>query len=100
MHNLVGLPTLTADEGSLAILKPDPAERRSVVRRRRQRIRRRSHAGQKGACHPADAGLQAELRGSNPALFLNPGRAKQSMTMVPDYVVRLDISPRNLNLVR
>jgi hypothetical protein len=42
----------------------------------------------------------AALRGSNPLLFLNPGRARQSMTMIPDYIVRFDITPRNLNLIR
>jgi len=42
----------------------------------------------------------ASLRGTNPLMFLNPGRAKQSMAMIPDYVVRFDITPRNMNLVR
>ena len=31
---------------------------------------------------------------------MNPGRAKQRMTMVPDYFVQFDITPRNLNLIR
>jgi Prokaryotic N-terminal methylation motif len=100
MHNLVGLPTLTADEGSLAILKPsqltdgpwcgggDTEFDADLLRIRKVRMTLRMQAS------------NAELRGSNPLLFLNPGRAKQSMTMVPDYVVRFDVSPRNLNLIR
>jgi hypothetical protein len=100
MHNLVGLPTLTADEGSLAILQPsqlvdgpwcgsgDTEFDADLLRIRKVRVTLRMQAS------------NAELRGSNPLLFLNPGRAKQSMTMVPDYVVRFDITPRNLNLIR
>jgi len=100
MHNLVGLPTLAADEGSLAILKPsdlvdgpwcgggDTEFDADLLRIRKIRVTLRMQAS------------NAELRGANPLLFLNPGRAKQSMTMVPDYVVRFDITPRNLNLIR
>jgi hypothetical protein len=100
MHNLVGLPTLTADEGSLAILKPEQLNDgpwcgggdnefdADLLRVRKVRVTLRMQASSES------------LRGSNPALFLNPGPAKQSMTMVPDYVVRFDITPRNLNLVR
>jgi Prokaryotic N-terminal methylation motif len=100
MHNLVGLETLTADEGSLAILKPeqltdgpwcgggDNEFDADLMRIRKIRVTLRMQAS------------DAALRGTNPLLFLNPGRAKQSMTMVPDYQVRFDISPRNLNLIR
>ena len=96
----MGLPTLPADEGSLAILKPsdlvdgpwcgggDTEFDADLLRIRKVRVTLRMQAS------------NAELRGSNPLLFLNPGRAKQSMTMVPDYVVRFDITPRNLNLIR
>ena len=100
MHNLVGLETLTADEGSLAILKPsqlndgpwcgggDTEFDADLLRIRKVRVTLRMQASNDW------------LRGSNPLLFMNPGRAKQSTTMVPDYVVRFDITPRNLNLIR
>jgi hypothetical protein len=100
MHNLVGLPTLTADEGSLAILPlamlkdgpwcggGDNEFDADLLRVRKIRVTLRMQASSEW------------LRGSNPQLFLNPGRATQSMTMVPDYVVRFDITPRNLNLIR
>jgi prepilin-type N-terminal cleavage/methylation domain-containing protein len=100
MHNLVGLPTLTADEGSLTILKPeqlidgpwcgggDNEFDADLLRIRKVRVTLRMQAS------------DASLRGKNPLAFLNPGRATQSMTMVPDYQVRFDITPRNLNLIR
>jgi hypothetical protein len=100
MHNLVGLPTLTADEGSLAILKPeqltdgpwcgggDNEFDADLMRIRKIRVTLRMQAS------------DDSLRGKNPLLFLNPGRATQSMSMVPDFVVRFDITPRNLNLIR
>jgi hypothetical protein len=100
MHNLVGLPTLDADEGSLAILKPadlidgpwcgggDTEFDADLLRIRKVRVTLRMQAS------------TATLRGSNPLLFMNPGRATQSMTMVPDYIVRFDVTPRNLNLIR
>ena len=100
MHNLVGLPTLTADEGSLAILPLDQLKDgpwcgggdnefdADLLRVRKVRVTLRMQAS------------DASLRGTNPLLFLNPGRAKQSMAMIPDYVVRFDITPRNMNLVR
>jgi hypothetical protein len=100
MHNLVGLPTLAADEGSLAILKPAQLNDgpwcgggenefdADLLRVRKIRVTLRMQASNDW------------LRGSNNALFRNPGRATQSMTMVPDYEVRFDITPRNLNLVR
>ena len=100
MHNLVALPTLDADEGSLAILKPsqltdgpwcgggDTEFDADLLRIRKVRVTLRMQAS------------DASLRGTNALLFLNPGRARQSMTMVPDYVMRFDITPRNLNLIR
>ena len=100
MHNLIGLETLTADEGSLAILKPDQLNDgpwcgggdnefdADLLRVRKIRVTLRMQVS------------SDSLRGSNPLLFMNPGRAKQSTTMVPDYVVRFDITPRNLNLIR
>jgi pilin/secretion family protein with methylation motif len=100
MHNLVGLPTLTADEGSLAILPLEQLKDgpwcgggdnefdADLLRVRKVRVTLRMQAS------------DVSVRGTNPLLFLNPGRARQSMAMVPDYVVRFDITPRNMNLVR
>lgn len=100
MHNLVGLPTLTADEGSLAILPlaqlkdgpwcgaGDNEFDADLLRVRKVRVTLRMQAS------------DAAVRGTNPLLFLNPGRAKQSMAMIPDYVVRFDVTPRNMNLIR
>jgi len=100
MHNLVGLPTLAADEGSLAILPLEQLKDgpwcgggdnefdADLLRVRKVRVTLRMQAS------------DVSVRGTNPLLFLNPGRATQSMAMVPDYVVRFDITPRNMNLVR
>src|SRR4029453_9086228 len=78
VHNLVGLETLTADEGSLAILKPeqltdgpwcgggDNEFDADLLRVRKVRVTLRMQTS------------DASLRGSHPLLFLNPGRAKQS----------------------
>jgi len=100
MHNLVPLPTLTADEGSLAKLtgtqltdgpwcgSGDTEFDADLLRIRKVRVTLRMQAS------------DAALRGTNTLLFQNPGRAKQSMAMVPDYLVRFDITPRNLNLIR
>ena len=100
MHNFVPLPTLTADEGSLAILTAaqltdgpwcgsgDSEFDADLLRIRKVRVTLRMQAA------------QASLRGTNTQLFMNPGRSKDSAGMVPDYFVRFDISPRNLNLIR
>ena len=100
MHNFVPLPTLTADEGSLAILtgaqltdgpwcgSGDSEFDADLLRIRKVRVTLRMQAA------------QASLRGTNTQLFMNPGRSKDSAGMVPDYFVRFDISPRNLNLIR
>jgi hypothetical protein len=100
MHNLLAADTLPANEGSLTILKPeqfrdgpwcgggDTEFDADLLRVRKVRVTMRMQAS------------DPSVRGANPALFLNPGRATQSMTMVPDYVVRFDVSPRNLNLIR
>ena len=100
MHNLVPLPTMTADEGSLAKLTAtqltdgpwcgsgDTEFDADLLRVRKLRVTLRMQAS------------DASLRGTNTLLFQNPGRARQSMAMVPDYLVRFDITPRNLNLIR
>jgi prepilin-type N-terminal cleavage/methylation domain-containing protein len=40
------------------------------------------------------------LRGTDPALFVNPGTAVGGERFVPDYGVTFDVTPRNLNLAR
>ena len=42
----------------------------------------------------------ADLRGGDPALFIRPGSATPGARWVPDSAVRLDVTPRNLNLAR
>jgi hypothetical protein len=100
MHNFVPLPTLTADEGSLASL---PASRLTdgpwcgsgdtefdadLLRIRKVRITLRLQAA-----NPA-------MRGTDTRLFLRPGTSEGGAKLVPDYFVRFEVTPRNLNLVR
>jgi type II secretory pathway pseudopilin PulG len=40
------------------------------------------------------------LRGSNPTLFANPGRARGGERFIPDFRTEFEVSPRNLNLAR
>lgn len=42
----------------------------------------------------------SDMRGSDAALFMRPGQAKAGARLVPDYVVRFEIAPRNMNLDR
>jgi prepilin-type N-terminal cleavage/methylation domain-containing protein len=42
----------------------------------------------------------AGLRGSDPQLFRRPGQVRGTAPFVPDYELQLDVTPRNLNLVR
>jgi hypothetical protein len=42
----------------------------------------------------------AGLRGSDPGLFRRPGQVVGTAAFVPDYELQLDITPRNMNLVR
>lgn len=98
-HNLV-LPTLTVTEGSLALLTPamltdgpmcgggDNQFDADLLRVRKVRVTLRMQTA------------SAALRGSDPALFRNPGNAQLGERMVPDYEVSFDVSPRNLNLTR
>ena len=97
--NFLARPTLAADEGSLAslpaaILTDGPwcgsgtnTFDADLLRIRKVRLTLRMQA--------ADAGV----RGTG-GLFLNPGHARDSATLVPDYFVRFEVSPRNLNLTR
>ena len=42
----------------------------------------------------------ADLRGSDPTLFLRPGDAVQGARMLPDRMINFEVSPRNMNLAR
>ena len=95
-----GMPTLTADEGSLAslpytMLNDGPwcgggANRydADLLRVRKVRVTLRMQVA------------SAALRGSNRTLFMNPGGSLEGQKFVPDYTMRFDVSPRNLNLAR
>jgi type II secretory pathway pseudopilin PulG len=99
-HNYVGLPTLTADEGSLAALPANMltdgpmcgggnnAFDADLLRVRKVRVTMRVQVA-----NPA-------LRGSDTAFFKNPGTSRGGEKFVPDYNVSFEVSPRNLNLVR
>lgn len=95
------LPTLAQDTGSLVKLDPtlftslagetwcgggdnrfDP----DLLRIRKIEVRIRVQTG------------DATMRGANSQFFVNPGTATGST--VPDYELRFEVTPRNLNLVR
>jgi hypothetical protein len=40
------------------------------------------------------------MRGRDTTLFRNPGTSEGGAKLVPDYFVRFEITPRNLNLIR
>lgn len=94
------MPVLAADEGSLARLTPAMMTDgpwcgsgtnefdADLLRIRKVRVTLRMQVA------------QAALRGSNPALFQNPGNTRGSAKQVPDYFVRFEVTPRNLNLTR
>jgi hypothetical protein len=98
--NYINLPTLAADEGSLAplppaILKDGPmcgggnnAFDADLLRVRKVRVTMRVQAA-----NPA-------LRGADTALFKNPGTSRGGEKFVPDYTISFEVSPRNLNLTR
>ena len=98
--NFAGLPTLTAADGSLAVLPStlltdgpycgSGANQfdADLLRIRKVRVMLRLQAA-----------LPA-LRGTDPALFLKPGSAAGGERYVPDYRVTFDVTPRNLNLAR
>jgi len=95
-----GMATLTPDEGSLAslpytMLNDGPwcgggANRydADMLRVRKVRVTLRMQVA------------NAALRGSDRQLFMNPGGSVQGQKYVPDYTMRFDVSPRNLNLAR
>ena len=94
------MPTLAADEGSLAMLPKtmlndgpwcgsDTNEfDADLLRVRKVRVTLRMQVA------------SPSLRGADGALFANPGKSQGGNRLVPDYLVRFDISPRNLNLER
>ena len=98
--NFVPLPTLAANEGSLAALPStmlvdgpwcgsgDTEFDADLLRVRKVRITLRMQTA-----NPA-------LRGTSTALFANPGKQRDSKQVVPDYFVRFEVTPRNLNLTR
>ena len=43
---------------------------------------------------------RADLRGDDPLQFANLGRASSGSAWVPDYTMRFQVTPRNLNLLR
>ena len=94
------MPVLAADEGSLAAL---PAAMLTngpwcgsgtnefdadLLRIRKVRVTMRMQVAARA------------LRGSNPLLFASPGSQTRSDSVVPDYFVRYEVTPRNLNLAR
>jgi hypothetical protein len=94
------LPTLTVTEGGLArltqaMLTDGPwcggGENRfdaDLLRVRKVRVMLRVQAATAG------------VRGSDTALFRNPGTAQLGDRLVPDYEVSFEVAPRNLNLTR
>ena len=94
------MPVLAADEGSLAILplsmlsdgpmcgSGDNAFDPDLLRIRKVRVTLRMQVA------------SASLRGSDGALFANPGTSRGGNRLVPDYFVRFEVTPRNLNLTR
>jgi hypothetical protein len=94
------MPVLTADEGSLAILTKAMLSNgpwcgsgsnqfdADLLRVRKVRVTLRMQAA------------SPSLRGSDAALFANPGKSLGGNRLVPDYIVRFEVTPRNLNLVR
>jgi hypothetical protein len=98
--NLKNLPTLAADEGSLAalpgaILKDGPMcgggtnqFDADLLRVRKVRVTMRVQAA-----NPA-------LRGADTTIFKHPGTSRGGEKFIPDYTITFEVSPRNLNLVR
>lgn len=42
----------------------------------------------------------AQMRGTDTTLWVNPGKAQAAEKLVPDYAVTFEVAPRNLNLAR
>jgi hypothetical protein len=98
--NYVGLPTLAPDDGSLAVLTAAQLTDGpmcgggsnqydvDLLRIRKVRMTMRVQAA------------NASLRGSDTALFRNPGTSRGGEKFVPDYMISFEVAPRNLNLSR
>jgi hypothetical protein len=99
--NYIARPVLAQDDGSLAALPLAMLRDDAVLcgggqnqfdadllRVRKVRVNLRMQAG------------LASLRGTDTALFRNPGTAKGGERYVPDYRLSFDVTPRNLNLTR
>ena len=97
---IAGMPVLAADEGSLARLKPDDLKNgpwcgsgdtefdADLLRVRKVRVILRMQVS------------SPSLRGTDATFFANPGKSQGGNRLVPDYFVRFDVTPRNLNLTR
>lgn len=98
--NYVGLPVLPTVDGSLAALTPAMLEDgpfcgggsfrydADTLRIRKVRVDLRVQVA------------LASLRGGDPTLWRNPGKAMAAERRVPDYAVAFEVTPRNLNLTR
>ena len=98
--NYLGMPVLNATEGSLAPLPPEILKDgpwcgggsnqfdADLLRVRKIRVTLRMQVA------------NPSLRGANPVLFVNPGKAADSARQVSDYTTRFEVTPRNLNLTR
>ena len=94
------MPVLAADEGSLARLPlamftngpwcggGDNEYDADLLRIRKVRVTLRMQAA------------SPSLRGTDGNLFMNPGHSQGGSRLVPDYTVRFEVTPRNLNLTR
>ena len=84
------LPMLAPTDGSLAALTAGNPDRWSVLRRRDERVRRRSAAGaedprRRCACRSA----RRRCAAPTPTLWTNPGKSQGGDKLVPDYTVVL-----------
>ncbi len=98
--NLLPLPTLSPDDGSLAILSGAMLSDgpmcgggtnqfdADLLRIRKVRMTMRVQAA------------SPSLRGTDTTLFRNPGTSRGGEKFVPDYTISFEVSPRNLNLSR
>ena len=98
--NYAGLPTLTPDDGSLAVLTAAMLTDGpmcgggtnqydvDLLRIRKVRMTMRVQAA------------NASMRGADTALFRNPGTSRGGEKFVPDYTISFEVAPRNLNLSR
>ena len=98
--NYLNLPVLAADEGSLSSLPADILKDGpwcgsgtnefdvDLLRVRKVRVTLRMQVS------------SPSLRGGDATLFANPGKSQGGNRLVPDYFVRFEVTPRNLNLTR